>query len=376
MRAGKIAFILLALAGLGLNLLLLFWKLKDPADGLIGCGGAGACNDVLASKWSQVFHLPVTIPGALLYALILLSLHSRFKRLLAPALVVLTGSVIWFVSVQLWILHHVCPWCLATHAVGIVVVILGVVRLNAKPSFRSGGFGVLVTLLLIASQVFGPSSATHRIEETTSALTTAPIHARGDGRKIEFNNGRKVYDRDALPSLGSPKAPHVLVEYFDYQCASCRIMRGFLDALIAKHPDQVALLVLPMPLDGACNHRLTSAESIHPGSCRLARIALAVWRAEPAKFPELHRALFADPAPDESTAMAIAASLVPRERLDAALSDPWIDELLEADIQDWISFSNKTRQLPKLLVKGTRILHGLPSGEADFIRVMEQELGL
>ncbi len=376
MRAGRIAFILFALAGFGLNLLLLFWKLTDPADGIVGCGGAGGCSEVLASKWSQVFGIPVTVPGALLYGLILLSLHPRFVCLLAPSLAILTGGVVWFVSVQLWVLHHLCPWCLAAHAVGVIVVVLGIMHLKAEPSLRAVGIGVIATLLLIATQVFGPSPTTHRIEETTTDMTSTPIHARGDGRKIEFNNGRKVYDRDALPSIGSSKAPQVLVEYFDYQCASCRIMHGFLDSLIAKHPDQVALLVLPMPLDGACNHQLTPAESIHPGSCQLARIALAVWRVEPTRFPEIHRALFADPAPNESAAMALVSTFVPRERLDAALKDPWIDELLEADVQDWISFSNKTHQLPKLLIKGTRLLHGLPSGEADFIRVMEQELGL
>jgi len=376
MRAGRIAFILLALAGLGLNLLLLLWKLTDPTDGIVGCGGAGGCNEVLASKWSQLFGIPVTVPGALLYGLILLSLHPRFVRLLAPSLAILIGGVVWFVSVQAWILQHFCPWCLAAHVIGAIVVALGIRSLKVEPSPRAVGTGVIATVLLIAAQVFGPSPTTHRIEEKTTDMASTPIHARGDGRKIEFNNGRKVYDRDALPSIGPAKAAHVLVEYFDYQCASCRIMRGFLDSLIAKHPDQVAVVALPMPLDGACNHQLTPAESIHPGSCQLARIALAVWRVEPARFPEIHRALFADPAPDESSAIALAASLVGRERLDAALKDPWINELLEADIQDWISFSRKNRQLPKVIIRGTRLLHGLPSGEADFIRVMEQELGL
>jgi uncharacterized membrane protein len=375
MKTGKIALIFFAILGLGINLLLLFWKLTDPAAGLVGCGGAGGCQEVLTSKWSQVFDLPVTLPGALVYALILLSQNPRFEKLLAPSLAILTGGVIWFLSVQLWILHQLCPWCLAAHLIGAIVVVLGL-RLAKRPFIRPIIAGVLATGLLIVSQVLGPTPATHRIDETSTTLIAAPIHARGDGRKIEFNHGRKIYDRDALPCIGSPKAPQVLVEYFDYQCPSCRIMHGFLESLIAKHPDQLALIVLPMPLDGACNHQLTPAESIHPGSCQLARIALAVWRKQPARFPEIHRALFADPAPDESAAKQLASTWISREELDVALKDPWIDELLEANVQDWISFSNKTRQLPKLLIKGTRLVHGLPSGEADFIRVMEQELGL
>lgn len=63
-------------------------------------------------------------------------------------------------------------------------------------------------------------------------------------------------------------------------------------------------------------------------------------------------------------------------QLETALRDPWVDELIQANIKDWVAFSAGTPKLPKLLISGTRILHGLPSGEADFIRVMEQELGL
>jgi uncharacterized membrane protein/protein-disulfide isomerase len=366
MRAGKIALILFAILGLGINLLLLLWKLTDPSNGVVGCGGAGACNEVLASKWSQVFGLPITIPGALIYALILFSQRPRFEKLLSPSLAILTGGVIWFVSVQLWILHHLCPWCLAAHVIGVIVVILGVMQVK-RSFFRSMIVGVVATGLLIAAQVFGPAPATHRIEETTAAIISVPIHTRGDGRKIEFNNGRKIYDRDALPSIGSSKATHVLVEYFDYRCAACRVMHGFLDSLIGKHPDQIAIIMLP--LEGADQHE-------RPGNTSLSRIALAVWRTEPAKFPEIHRTFFSLPAPDEAEAMRLAANLISRERLDAALKDPWIDELLAANAEDRISFSKKTPQLPKLLVKGTRLVHGLPSSEADFIRVMEQELGL
>ena len=62
--------------------------------------------------------------------------------------------------------------------------------------------------------------------------------------------------------------------------------------------------------------------------------------------------------------------------LEAVLEDPWIDEVIRANVEDWIVMSRNARKLPKLLISDRRILHGLPSGEADFIRVMELELGL
>ncbi len=62
--------------------------------------------------------------------------------------------------------------------------------------------------------------------------------------------------------------------------------------------------------------------------------------------------------------------------LETTLHDPWIEQLIEANIHDWVSLSGKTKNLPKLMITGKRILHGLPSGEAEFIRAIEKELGL
>ena len=101
-----------------------------------------------------------------------------------------------------------------------------------------------------------------------------------------------------------------------------------------------------------------------------------MWRVKPDAFPLIHRAFLSDPPPDPVAALKLARMQVPPAELEAALRDPWLDRLLQANMADWISFSTNTRQLPKLLISEKRILHGLPSGEADFIRVMEKELGL
>jgi len=172
----------------------------------------------------------------------------------------------------------------------------------------------------------------------------------------------------ALPRLGPADAKHVLVEYFDYQCPACRTMHGFLRGLRAKYPRDIAIVVLPVPLERSCNRLIGPKDAAHPGSCELSRAALAVWRTAPEAFEEVHSALLADPV----SGLRLALGKAPA----AALDDPWIGEVLKADAEDWIAFSNKTRHLPKLLVTRRRILHGLPAGEEDFLRVMEQELGL
>jgi uncharacterized membrane protein len=363
----------LSLAGLSINVLLLWWKLADAA--IAGCGGGGGCNDVLASRWSQVLGLPVPVLGVLVYLVLPWSILRRKDFIAAFCYSAIAGSAVWLIIVQAVLLRHFCPWCMAAHAVGISLAVIGI--FSGGVSGRGLLTGIAAAFGLALVQLIGPTPATHRIESDLNAAAsgTGGIHAQGTGRKISFDGGRKTYDSSSLPRLGSVDAKHVMVEYLDYQCPACRKMSGYLAALIEKHPADLCVLLLPVPLDHRCNSALAAGDAGHPGSCELTQIALAVWRANPAAFPDIHRALLADPTPDKAAAMAIAVKHVPPPQLEAAMRDPWIEQLIQADIADWVSFSRKTKQLPKLLIRDQRILHGLPSGEADFIRVMEQELG-
>jgi hypothetical protein len=164
-----------------------------------------------------------------------------------------------------------------------------------------------------------------------------------------------------------------MVEYFDYQCPACRTMAGFLESFAAKHPADVAILLMPAPLDGACNNRVPAGGE-HPGSCEIARIALAIWRVAPGSFASWHKAVIAEPS--VASAYRHALGILKRDSLEAALTNQEIDLFIRSNVADLHQLSRSTDKLPKLLIKNGRIVHGLPSGEEDFIRVMEQELGL
>lgn len=367
-------FLTLALLGFSINLFLLVRRFTDPSAGVSGCGG-GSCDEVLASRWSVVFGVPVSLLGALAYSGLMVSLTERARRLHEPLLGAVSGAALWFVFVQWVLLERYCAWCNSAHAVGAAVVGFGLIRQRGK---REQGNVVLnvakwmfVAFLAIGlAQVYGPVSSGHRIEKLDSAPRSLPV---GEGRTVEFAGGKKTYDVFKNPRLGSADAKHVMVEYFDYQCAACRTMAGFLQAFAAKHPQDVAILLLPAPLDGACNDRVP-AEGDHPGSCEIARIALAVWRLVPAAFPEWHKAVIADAS--VASAYRHALAVVKRDNLETALADPVIDQMIRSNISDLHQLSKSTDKLPKLLIRDSRIVHGLPSGEEDFIRVIEKELGI
>jgi hypothetical protein len=293
----------------------------------------------------------------LAYAALMVSLTENARRLRVPLLGMIAGAAGWFVFVQFVFLGKICNWCMAAHGLGILLFLLNLLRPDGAGAFGRQSFWAIASFLAIGlAQVYGPLRTTHRIE-----------HA---GPQADSGAG---HDVTALPLLGEKNATHVLAEYFDYQCASCRTMSGYLDALVAKHPRKVAVLLLPMPLDGECNEHAPKS-SAHPGSCEITRTALAVWRVKPEAFPAFHRALIAEPSP--ATAHKLALALMSQEKLAAALTDPWIDARIQTHIADWRQLSKTTDKLPKLLIREGRCGHGLPSGEADFIRVMEKELGI
>lgn len=374
-----VAILVLAACGLAINLFLLIHYLRG--GWIAGCGSGSGCEELLGSRWSQVLGIPVTGFGCLVYGVLMWSFTGRGGILLRPCLGLITGAAAWFVFVQAVLLGRFCPWCMSAHAIGILVTLCGLWRHALAGNFVASLKIIAVSAMaavagISLSQVTGPVPATHRVDEVRSAGDALDIalHARGSGRKVRFDDGRKTYDLSVLPHIGRDDATHVMVEYFDYSCAACRKMSAYLDALMAQHPTDICVVVLPVPMDRSCNHSLAPDESEHPDSCAMTRIALALWRANPKEFQNLHRVMFDGGSLTDLRAMALQS--VSQADMDSAMRDPWIDDLIQANIRDWVEFAQGTRKLPKLLITGKRILHGLPTGKTDFIRVMERELGL
>ncbi len=369
----------LALGGLAINLLLLFRRLLG--DGVVGCGGGSACAELLNSRWSQVFGIPVTVFGVLIYLGLVVSLIARNRPLLSPMLGVLIGVAAWFGWVQAVLLGRYCPWCMAAHAIGLCVAVLGLWRQvladhTGAVGMKAGVFATCAMLGLGLMQSYGPGAAAYRLDDFKSlaATQTSGIYSRGDGRKAVFADGRRSYNVEAMPHLGRADAKCVLVEYLDYNCPSCQSMGGFLNALMAKHPADICVVILPVPLERSCNFLLSEEDEVFSGSCKLSKLALAVWRTHPEAFAKFHQTLLEGSTPEAATAMA-REFLSPSEMV-TALKDSWIEELISSNVHDCVAISTRSKKLPKLLITGARMLHGLPSGEAEFIRVMERELGL
>lgn len=355
-----LALLVLALAGLVLNLILL-WRHGFGAAALAGCGGGG-CDKVLSSRWSVVFDLPVTGGGAAAYVGLMVSIMPRFRLLNRMFLGMIAGAALWFVLVQGLLVGALCQWCMAAHAVALLSLAVGSFRIRQDAGGGSWAGSVaqwtLAGFLAIGlAQVYGPVPERHR-------LSTVPVSIAAG-------------ELDAAPRLGAADAGKRVVEFFDYQCAACSTMAGYLETLIGRYPGQVAVILRPVPLEAACNPGLAPSVE-HAGSCAITRTALAVWRANPDGFPEFHRDLLRVGPSAVSSRMAreLAIGLLGSERYAEAIKDPWIDQQIRANTAEWRRLSRETPKLPKLLLEGRRIVHGLPSDQEEFLEVMTRELDL
>lgn len=382
-----------ALGGLLLSGWLLFQKLSGSITYLVGCGAGSGCANVLGSRWSQWMLVPVTALSLLLYAVLLFLTFKPQRTALLAVGTSLAGAAIWFGIVQAFILHAFCPWCLAAHLIGLTCAVLIFRSQKAQAAASPAKPGVLAglaaTVVLIAGQILGPVPDTH--EESNVVLEkpaetkpanpahpgAGPVHSRGEGRKVSFL-GNKEYNVNLLPHIGDPNAPHVVVKYYDYACNACRDLHEDLTAFQQKYPGKLCVILLPCPIDRGCNPHVPSHLENHANACDLAKLALACWRTDPDSFPAVHHALFTRPVLDLPKAMEVVKPLLKKPLAPDALSDPWITEILAADAEDYkrvnITNSGQTNYLmPKLLVGGTRMLHGVTKSREILFKALEHE---
>jgi protein-disulfide isomerase len=111
------------------------------------------------------------------------------------------------------------------------------------------------------------------------------------------------------PPLGSPDAPVTLLEFSDFTCPYCQMVRPVLESFVEARKGRVKLVFKPFPIES------------HPGALEVAQAA--EWARDQKIFWPMHDALFSSPGahtPDELAGIAREAGGDP-ESLRAALAD-------------------------------------------------------
>ncbi|MCC7424576.1 MAG: hypothetical protein IT428_30275, partial [Planctomycetaceae bacterium] len=368
----------------------------------LGCGAGGGCSEVLMSPWSKVLGIPVGGPAVVVYGLMLgtlltvrpgstLATHRASWGVLAVLAGMVLSSALWFVGLQAFVLKAFCPWCLADHALGATLSIvilwtlfraagtlpdgededsaahdpdLDVAPFAAAPFPRAAvaclaGAGLSVSTFLMALQLAFPSAGppVQRLAESGNA-DSGP----GPGRRIVVMGGKLELTPHDLPIIGSPDAPKLLVVMFDYCCPHCRRLHAWLDVARERYPDQFAVVLLPTPQNPRCHPGLEDLEPRFEHACELARLALGVWRADRSRFAEFDQWLFESEDPrSPDAAQGKAESLVSPAALASAMSDPWIDARIRANVGAYRQ--GGVDRIPVILSPGFSAIVGRPSDE-------------
>jgi uncharacterized membrane protein len=184
-----------------------------------GCGGGAVwdCDLALHSRWSKVLTLPVSYPAFGLYAVMLTALcvyipsGPRSRVRLAWGLVT-TGAIlaglaaVWFISLQVFAVGHLCAYCIAAHLCGLALSLAVVWKqpLGARTTGQLGGLSLMAVALLIGTQVFTAPPPTFKVEnypsDAASNATTAPIASAAGSKQQEKKRAVEVFE----PPAGIP----------------------------------------------------------------------------------------------------------------------------------------------------------------------------
>ena len=378
----------------------------------VGCGAGSGCAAVLGSRWSSLLGVPVSGVAAVLYlGMFLATFFTVGQRpagvqrtawsLLIGSAVLVSGAAVWFIALQIWVIHAICPWCMADHALGLLLSIFiacqapiarrGSERNRTSIEDGAGGAacssarfvsprralgficaGIAAVGFLAAAQwlVDAPTGRTIRLPPGVNA-DSGP----GPNRRIAVIDGKFQVSPHEMPVLGSADSPRLLLVLFDYCCPHCRAAHSYLARVRQTFDGELGVLLFPMPMDHNCNPTVKHTEPRFEHACQLARLALAVWRTDRTAFVPFDEWLFEPESPrDPAAAHRRAEESVGAAALEAALRDPWIDRQIAANVQAYVD--SGADRIPVLMSQGFSSIVGRPESERQLLETLKSELRL
>ena len=98
----------------------------------LNCGVNGGCNTVTTSKWSTIFGLPTALFGSLYYLFIAFMSFYYLQNKKDVVIKILKHLPIagflmslWFVYLQLFVIHAICIYCMGSAATSTILFGLG-----------------------------------------------------------------------------------------------------------------------------------------------------------------------------------------------------------------------------------------------------------
>ncbi|TWT41624.1 Vitamin K epoxide reductase family protein [Botrimarina hoheduenensis] len=222
----------------------------------------------------------------------------------------------------------------------------------------------------------GPSSAS---ENKESASELSSYRRPGGSRKVAFLNNRLSIEAYEHPVLGSPEAPHMVLELMDYACPHCREFHELLTEALAQRDGQIAVIVMPVPGEVLCNPYVARGAKERRGACKLAKLSLAVSELAPESFEPMHRWLLeGDRLPKYTAALLEARRFVDADALSLKLRDEsgQLDQRLKRHIELFATLNSIKRIGLPTQVIGNNVAGGGIKTTEQLLEFWDREFGL
>lgn len=345
--------------------------------GLIGCSQDTNCNIVLGSKWSFLFGIiPVSALAAGVYIAFLacISIYGRshsepdIQRFICRLLLILsgavTGSALWFIWLQTFMIRAFCPYCMTVHILGVFISVITIIWCVGLKT------GHTVANLFIGLAIAG---ALATVQFTTTPRTLAE---RG------FTNEKLRYpDPQEMPITGNPEAKHMITLLFDWQCSHCRRTHIMLSDAVNLLGDSIAVVCCPVSMSRECNPHISPGIDRFAGSCTFMQIGLALWRTDPNAYRKYEDWFFGTdlnqgwnpPTVEQATSMA--EQLIGRERLKQEIESRWTENYTNT-VNELFGRTSRgtTSAIPRLIYNGHILIPDAdtPAHLAELISTMAQ----
>ena len=249
---------------------------------------------------------------------------------------------------------------------------------STEPPVKDGD-----TAAPIAEPVKAADATTQTNDSATNTAAPAAESEPARERLVKFLGGKLTLDTYKNPMIGSPDAPHIVVEMVSYDCAHCRKMHATIERALERYGDQVAILVMPIPFDKDCNKLITGSAVSHRGACTTAKLALGIARLDPPSFVRFHDFLMSgkdDKPPAMDKVIPKANGLVDRDRLRELSRGKEVAKQVEGYIELFGKLQNsktagKSFGLP-VQILGDHVMTGSVEKQDDVFKAWEQHLGV
>jgi protein-disulfide isomerase/uncharacterized membrane protein/rhodanese-related sulfurtransferase len=353
----SVAFSLLGL----FDSLYLLWVYTSPSRPMV-CLGSG-CDVVRASSYAHLFGLPLPAYGVANYIILALLMLAEdlVPARLARAMQYLVASIscagflfsIYLTSLEAFVIHAWCPWCVVSALVitGIFVLSLFELRGPLAPADAVAAIARVRTnfvLCVVALLVGVPAFILLSRHGDLSAAPQASAQALAEHLV-----------RPDSHTTGNPGAPLTVVEFGDFECPSCSLSEEAARQVRAQYGDRIRFVFRQFPLS-----------KIHPQSEEAAEASECA--AEQGKFWQAVGKLYAEQADLSVDALKrYAAELgLDQSRFNQCLASGETAWRVKQDVADGRALD--VRATPTFFIGQTRIEGGLEF--AQFSQLIDQEL--